>query len=328
MATIACPKCQNVIQLAPGNSRFACPQCGTGYVIEIVNGKKTMRFDQPQPQPAASPSPVLRANSVSLASLPNVELIGEYQGGSETVKIFQYKTLAGSYNLDVGRTLYYAERSKMFLKQVCIELRSGEVILEAGALQFMRGNVEISTSGDLIKGLASSFLTAESAVKPRYRGTGEVYLEPSFGHFIIAQLNNETMVVDKGLFYAAQATVDVGVEIQKNLSAGLAGGEGWFQTRISGSGWVVLNVPVPVSEIVKVRLNGDKLSVDGSFALLRKGNVDFRVERSTKSLFGSARSGEGLLQTFSGYGEVWLAPTQSVYQQLGFLTMLPRVTQK
>ena len=30
----------------------------------------------------------------------------------------------------------------------------------------------------------------------------------------------------------------------------------------------------------------------------------------------SAVSGEGLLQTFSGTGKVWLAPTQGVYEQL------------
>jgi uncharacterized protein (AIM24 family) len=40
------------------------------------------------------------------------------------------------------------------------------------------------------------------------------------------------------------------------------------------------------------------------------------VEKSTKSFMGSMQSGEGLLQTFSGTGEVWLAPTQSVYKRL------------
>jgi uncharacterized protein (AIM24 family) len=49
---------------------------------------------------------------------------------------------------------------------------------------------------------------------------------------------------------------------------------------------------------------------------LRKGNIEYRVEKSNKSLLGSAISGEGLLQTFSGTGEVWLAPTQSFYTRM------------
>ena len=56
--------------------------------------------------------------------------------------------------------------------------------------------------------------------------------------------------------------------------------------------------------------------MDGNFALMRTGQIDFSVEKSTRSLLGTLTSGEGLLQTFRGTGSVWLAPTQAVYQQL------------
>jgi uncharacterized protein (AIM24 family) len=77
-----------------------------------------------------------------------------------------------------------------------------------------------------------------------------------------------------------------------------------------------MSIPVPASEVVRYTLNNEKLSVDGTIALLRKGNIEYRVEKSNKSLLGSAISGEGLLQTFTGTGEVWLAPTQSFYTRL------------
>jgi uncharacterized protein (AIM24 family) len=78
----------------------------------------------------------------------------------------------------------------------------------------------------------------------------------------------------------------------------------------------VLYSPVPQDEIIRYQLEGDKLSVDGNFALMRSEGVTFRAERSSKGLVSTAVSGEGLLQTFSGHGYVWIAPTQGVYEKL------------
>jgi uncharacterized protein (AIM24 family) len=208
----------------------------------------------------------------------------------------------------------------MHLKQVKILLKDGDVILESGALHFMKGNISAEAKtgglGGFAKKLASSVLTNETTFKPQYHGTGEIYLEPSFGHYIILHLNGEEIIADKGMFYASEASVDVGVAMQKNISSALLSGEGLFQTKLSGTGWCALVSPVPSSEIVRYQLNNEKLSVDGNFALLRKGNIEFKVEKSTKSILGSMRSGEGLLQTFTGTGEVWLAPTQSIYERI------------
>ena len=44
---------------------------------------------------------------------------------------------------------------------------------------------------------------------------------------------------------------------------------------------------------------------------MRTEGVQFSVQRSAKGIFGSATSGEGLLQTFEGTGRVWIAPTQA-----------------
>jgi uncharacterized protein (AIM24 family) len=68
------------------------------------------------------------------------------------------------------------------------------------------------------------------------KGTGEIWLEPSWGYYSFVQLNNETVVVDKGLFYAAESSVEVGLFVQKNASTALFGGEGLFQTKMKGSG--------------------------------------------------------------------------------------------
>jgi len=229
-------------------------------------------------------------------------------------EVLTYRSLAGSDNLAVANMIHKAQHSGVRLKQVRITLHNSEVILEAGALHFQQGNITIESKiggvGGLFKKAVSKKLTDESAFKPTYRGSGEIYLEPGFGHFILLPLEDEEIVADKGMFLACQSSVEVGVATQKGLATGLLGGEGFFQTKLSGKGICVLQSPVPVKEIIKVSLNDDTLQVDGNFALLRKGNVEFMVKGATKSLIGSMTSGEGLLQTFHGTGEVWLAPTQ------------------
>lgn len=250
----------------------------------------------------------------------NVTVVEQAESTNTTVEILHYNSLDGSDDIESARNLFYVQQVGMRLKQVKITLYGGEVVLEAGSLHFMKGNVVAVSSlggvGGFFRKVASRVLTRETTFKPHYKGIGEIYLEPSFGHFIITYLNDEQMVVDSGMFYASEASVDVGVAMQTNVSSAVFGGEGLFQTRLSGTGWCVLASPVPSNEIVRYQLNNERLLVDGNFALLRKGEIDFSVQKSTRTLVGSLSSGEGLLQTFSGTGEVWLAPTQDVYQRI------------
>lgn len=250
-------------------------------------------------------------------NIPNV--IAQIGDAQSSAIIKEWQNLEGSDDIQTARTIYYARQVGMRLRQVMLTINNSSVIIEPGALHFMQGNIKSEVKAGGIGGLAqklvTSALTKETVFRPRYSGTGTIHLEPSFGHYLLVQIDSET-IVDKGMFYASSSEVLVSAAMQKNISAGLAGGEGWFQTRLTGNGWCVLASPVPESEIIKVTLNNDKLTVDGNFALLRKGKIDFAVEKSNKSILGSIRSGEGLFQTFTGTGEVWLAPTQSIYDHL------------
>ena len=238
------------------------------------------------------------------------------------VEILQYRRLLGSTDIDTAKSLFYAAQSGVQLRQIRIVLNEGEAMIESGLLHFMKGAISLENKigglGGLAKKMLANVLTNETTFKPTYKGKGEIWLEPTFGHFLVIQLNNEEMTIEKGMFVACEGSVQVGVAIQKNVSSALFGGEGLIQTRISGTGWCVLNSPVPAQEIVRCQLKNEKLSVDGNFALLRKGSIEFRVEKSTKSLIGASTSGEGLLQTFSGTGEVWLAPTLAVYERIRY----------
>ena len=250
----------------------------------------------------------------------NINVLDTVERDGLKAEILEYKSLKGSSDIQLAGNLFLAKESGMSLKQVKVTLNNSSVTTESGALYYMKGHIEaenkIGGMSGFLKKTIQSKLNQESTFKPTYTGTGEIFLEPSFGHYMFVELNNESIIVDKGLFFACESTLETSVSMQKNLSSGLLGNEGWFQTKISGTGLCILEIPVPKDEIIVYELNNEKLQVDGNFALLRSGNINFSVQRSTKKLIGTLTSGEGLLQTFEGTGQVWLAPTQSVYHKM------------
>ena len=118
------------------------------------------------------------------------------------------------------------------------------------------------------------------------------------------------------MFFCAQGSVSVRAAAQRTVSSAALGGESLFQTELTGPGIIILESSVPMSEIDVIDLANDTLRVDGNFAVLRSANLDFTVERSAKTLIGSAVSGEGLVNVYRGTGQVWLAPTLKVYDNL------------
>ena len=85
---------------------------------------------------------------------------------------------------------------------------------------------------------------------------------------------------------------------------------------ISGPGMVILESKVPMCEVDIIEMDNDVLKVDGNFAILRTAGINFTVERSAKTLIGSAASGEGLVNVYRGTGQVWLAPTIKIYSMV------------
>ena len=246
-------------------------------------------------------------------------MISEMKNES-TFQILEYDNLQGAMGLNTALQINLMKESSIRLKQVRIILDDSEVKIESGSLSYMKGNIEIINKTGGIIGLGKKFfsskVTGESMFKPILRGTGEVFLEPSFGHFTIIELEDEEIVIDDELFYACEEGIEVEPVMQKSVSSMIFGKEGIYQTRLRGSGIVVLEIPVPEKEILRCKLFRDVLKIDGNFAILRSGNIEFTVEKSGTTLIGTALNGEGLLNVYRGTGEVWLVPTDSVYTSL------------
>lgn len=247
--------------------------------------------------------------------------------GDNTFIVECAESLEGATDTGMAMRLFFAQQSGLRLKQVKIIMNDGCIKTEAGALYYMLGDITSETKIGGITGFMKKAIkggvTSESTVKPMYKGSGEIILEPSFKHYILMQLNNESIIVDKGMFFCCSGSIDVSPAIQSNVSSAFLGGEGLFQIALKGTGIVVLESNVPVSEIIEQKINpGEKLKVDGNFAIARTENIKFSVSKSDKSLIGSALNGEGFLNTFEclskEIGSVWLAPTEPIYNKMKF----------
>jgi uncharacterized protein (AIM24 family) len=236
------------------------------------------------------------------------------------VEVVQYRKLKGSADVRTAESLYYASQGGMHLKMVRIRLNHSSARVERGALYFMKGRLDMraSTGGGIMKGLARKMVSGESFFVNEIHGTGDIYLEPTFGHFFLHRIDEREggVIVDKSLFYAGPAGLDISVGREKTISATLFGEEPYFQTKISGRGVAVLFSPVPREELIRVELNDEKLLVDGNFVLMRSERLAYRVEKSSKGWLSTSVSSEGMLQTFEGDGFVWLAPTKGIYDKL------------
>lgn len=190
------------------------------------------------------------------------------------------------------------------------------VILQAGAMQWMAGDVQVQTNvkgvGDFLGKIVSSKVTGETAIKPRYTSNSEglLVLEPTYKHLLIEDVGSwgEGMVIEDGLFLACDDTVKIKTVARSSFSSAALGGEGLFNSMLSGNGFAVLESNIPREELVLVELNNDQLKIDGPFAIAWSQSLQFTVERTTKTLVGSAASGEGLVNVYRGTGKVLMAP--------------------
>jgi uncharacterized protein (AIM24 family) len=133
---------------------------------------------------------------------------------------------------------------------VRVRLRDDAVRIEAGALAYFRGRLEMRAS---IPSVGTS-LSEESAVRPIISGTGEVVLESSLGGFHVFETGGEEWILERGAYWASDNEVRVGAYREKVLNA-LFAGDGFidFATRVSGEGQVVLCARGPVAEITLAR---------------------------------------------------------------------------
>jgi uncharacterized protein (AIM24 family) len=241
--------------------------------------------------------------------------------------VLEHTTDLSQFSAAEAINKYYMSKQNIRKRQLKIDLNNQAVRLQKGAMQWMGGQIELTTGakglGGLLGGALRGAATGEGAVIPRYFGTGVVVGEPTQKHIFLVDITQspEGVVIADGLFYACEENIKLDVEVVKSVSGAIAGNQGLFNMRLTGKGVAAMESPIPFSELVQIDLeHSDILKVDGSFAIMWDGSITMTVERSGKTLVGSAMTGEGLVNVYKGVGSVYLAtPAASADSDYGSL---------
>lgn len=224
-----------------------------------------------------------------------------------------------------AQTEYFMSQMNVRRRQIVIELdKEHSAIIQAGAMQWMGGDIQATTGvkgiGDLFGKALKGAVTKETAIKPEYVGHGYLVLEPTYKYILlkdISEWGSSGMTIEDGMFLACDSHVQNKIVARKNVSSAVLGGEGFFNLSLHGTGTVALESNVPEEELIEIILEDDELKIDGNLAVCWSSDLDFTVERTTKTLVVSAVSGEGLVNVYRGTGRVLMspvAPTSSLFE--------------
>ncbi|MBR3512736.1 MAG: AIM24 family protein [Clostridia bacterium] len=209
---------------------------------------------------------------------------------------------------------YFMEKMGVRRRQVICSLKDSSIKMQAGALQWLTGNIQIETdvkgAGDFLGKMVKGAVTKESGVKPVYKGTGIVALEPTYKYLIPINVGEWEggITIEDGMYLVSDQNIELNVVHRKNISSTVLGNEGFFNLSLAGNGIAVLESNVPENELIEINLNNGELKIDGRQAICWSTSLDFTVEKSTKSLIGSAISNEGFLNVYRGTGKVLMSP--------------------
>ncbi len=128
---------------------------------------------------------------------------------------------------------------------LAVDLSDGRtVIAQKGA--FLASEMGVNMEIHFQKKVAGGFLGGEGFIMQKFSGKGYVFLEID-GSVVEYELQpGQQLVVDTGSLAAMEATVNLDVQMIKGLGNMLGGGEGFFNTILTGPGKVWLQT-MPVS---------------------------------------------------------------------------------
>ena len=167
------------------------------------------------------------------------------------------------------------------LPVVICNVDPGETLIcESGAMSWMTPNMEMQTVGGGAGKVLGRMFSGESMFQNRYTaqgGPGMIAFASSFPGSIRAfQITpDHPIVCQKKAFLASTEGVELSVQFQKKLGAGLFGGEGFIMQRLSGSGTVFLEIDGSTMEYNLAP--GQQLVIDTGYLAMMDATVQMEV---------------------------------------------------
>ena len=187
-----------------------------------------------------------------------------------------------------------------------VYLSPGETITaEAGAMVYMSPNINVQTTtgGGLLKGLARKFLAGQSVFVNTYsaqNGEGYVVFAPTLPGDIM-EIDVEQPIYVSDTNYLASTNLEFGVKFTGFKGVFTPGGMFWFKLSGIGKLWIATYGGI---DVVNLKA-GEKILVDNIHLAAFDASLNFTLRR-----FGRLKSflfgGEYLLTEFVGPGRVFI----------------------
>jgi uncharacterized protein (TIGR00266 family) len=211
------------------------------------------------------------------------------------------------------------------LQFVEIELDPGEsAVAEAGAMVWKDAAVDMTTvfgngSGQegggfmgALLGAGKRLITGESLFTTvfTHNGSGKARVAfgaPVPGAILPLKLSDfgGTLICQKDSFLAAAKGVQIGVHFQRRVLTGLFGGEGFIMQKLTGDGWVFVQMGGTV--IQRDLKPGEQLHVDTGCIAAMTQSVEFDLVQAGRGVKSALFGGEGLFfARLTGPGHVWI----------------------
>ncbi|SQE95148.1 HTH DNA-binding protein [Streptococcus equi subsp. zooepidemicus] len=209
----------------------------------------------------------------------------------------------------------YTIDSSMQFPLVEIDLDMGEsVFLQKGSMVYHTPSVSLNTKlngrgsglGKLVGAIGRSMVSGESMFITQAIAndvSGKLALAPSMpGQVIALELGVDQYRLNDGAFLALDGSAHYTMKRQKLGKALFSGQGGFFVMSTQGEGTLLVNA---FGSIKKITLHGDSMTIDNSHVVAWSQDLDYDIHLEN-GLMQSIGTGEGVVNTFSGYGDIYV----------------------
>jgi uncharacterized protein (TIGR00266 family) len=191
---------------------------------------------------------------------------------------------------------------------LALQMDAGEEIkCQSGAMAWMSPGIQMETKTGGLGGMFKKAIAGESLALNHYRAeqAGELTLaKHSPGDIKMFNIGETPIIAQKTSFLAATMGVEMDIFLQKKLSAGLFGGEGFILQRISGNGIAFAEFD---GHVVEYELKpGQQIVVDTGYLAAMEATCQIDIQ-TVPGIKNAVFGGEGLFHTvITGPGRIWL----------------------
>ena len=133
---------------------------------------------------------------------------------------------------------------------LAVELSGGKTII-AQKRSFLASDVTVEMETAVQKKFGAGLLGGEGFIMQKFSGNGNVFLEIDGSMIEYTLEAGQVMLVDTGSLAAMEGTVQMDIEsVKGGLGNKLVGGEGFFNTKLTGPGKIWLQT-MPVSQLAE-----------------------------------------------------------------------------